>query len=145
MNLSLCGHSRIMSFGKLLRHFDFPRKLSIFWLKNSQNCLKNHTVRNLWFPEKIVDFSGWKTCENVVVLTYFGAKIQILARFARNEIFETIWNVFKHCDDILTTKMCPLRLTVWHSSYSRPFKITDWLAKVVLISWMDIWENQVIT
>ena len=24
----------------------------------------------LWFPERIVDFLGWKTCENVVVLDF---------------------------------------------------------------------------
>ena len=41
-------------------------------------CLHFHTVWNLhfcpkiqlWFPEKIVDFFGWKTRENVVVLDF---------------------------------------------------------------------------
>ena len=42
--------------------------------------LKKHTLFEififcpkiqLWFPEKIVDFLGWKTRENVVVLDFF--------------------------------------------------------------------------
>ena len=57
-----------------LLHLDL-KKNSWIPFKNSWLCFNFHSVRDLhffpkiqlWFHKKIVDFFGWKTCENVVV------------------------------------------------------------------------------
>ena len=49
-------------------------------LKMTQKCLKKTFLFvQLWFPEKIVDFFGWKTRENVWVLSHY-SKNQIQMR-----------------------------------------------------------------
>ena len=52
-------------------NFDFPRKLLIFWVKNSWKCcgFGLFSCWQLWFHEKNCQKKfGWKTRENVVVL-----------------------------------------------------------------------------
>ena len=53
-------------------NFDFPRKLSIFWVKNSWKCCDFGLFNcwQLWFHEKNWQKRfGWKTRENVGVLS----------------------------------------------------------------------------
>ena len=63
-------------------NFDFPRKLAIFWVKNSWKCcgFGLFSYWQLWFHEKV----GWKTHENVG----FFVKIEFLDK---NLTFRIVW------------------------------------------------------